>query len=35
MDYKKKSIIVKLGIVIVIISSSLLNGHLQMNKKAN
>lgn len=34
MSYTKKSIIVKGIVIIVIILSSLLNGHLQMNRKA-
>lgn len=33
MSYTQKSLIVKLAVVIIMISSSLLNGHLQMNRK--
>lgn len=35
MSYTQKSMIVKLAVVIVIIASSLLNGHMQLNKKVN
>ena len=35
MSYTQKSIIVKGIVIIVIVLSSLLNGHLQMNRKAN
>lgn len=34
MTYTQKSMIVKLAVVFIVIASSLLNGHLQMNKKA-
>lgn len=34
MNYTQKSMIVKFAVVIVVVLSSLLNGHLQMNRKA-